>query len=68
MNALVYLDDIIIFSDSNAEHMEDLNVVMNRLQSTNLTLKKEVLPFPDQCELSWIYIVFQRCKTTDRHD
>ena len=41
VNALVYLDDIIIFSDSYAEHMEDLNLVMNRLQSTNLTLKKE---------------------------
>ena len=41
MNTLVYLDDIIIFSDSYAENMEDLNLVMNRLQSANLTLKKE---------------------------
>ena len=37
----MYLDDIITFSDSYEEHLEDLDLVMSRLQSANLTLKKE---------------------------
>ena len=41
MNAFVYLDDIIIFSDSYEEHLEDLELIMSRLQDANLTLKKE---------------------------
>ena len=41
VNAFVYLDDIIVFSDSYEEHMEDLDLVMSRLQGANLTLKKE---------------------------
>ena len=41
VNAFVYLDDIITFSDSYEEHLEDLDLVMSRLQSANLTLKKE---------------------------
>ena len=41
VNAFVYLDDIIVFSDSYEEHMEDLDLVMSRLQSANLMLKKE---------------------------
>ena len=57
VNAFVYLDDIIIFSDSHDEHMEDLDLVMSKLQSANLTLKKEVLPVQNQCELPWIYAV-----------
>ena len=41
VNAFMYLDDIITFSDSYEEHLEDLDLVMSRLQSANLTLKKE---------------------------
>ena len=41
VNAFVYLDDIITFSDSYEEHLEDLDLIMSRLQSANLTLKKE---------------------------
>ena len=41
VNAFVYLNDIIIFSDLYDEHMEDLDLVMSKLQSANLTLKKE---------------------------
>ena len=41
VNAFVYLDDIIIFSDSYEEHLEDLELIMSRLQDANLTLKKE---------------------------
>ena len=41
VNAFVYLDDIIVFSDSYEEHMEDLDLVMSRLQGANLMLKKE---------------------------
>ena len=41
VNAFVYLDDIIIFSDSYDEHVQDLDLGMSRLQSANLTLKKE---------------------------
>ena len=41
VNAFMYLDDIIIFSDLYEEHLEDLDLVMSRLQSANLTLKKE---------------------------
>ena len=32
---------MITFSDSYEEHLEDLDLVMSRLQSANLTLKKE---------------------------
>ena len=41
VNAFMYLDDIITFSDSYEEHLEDLDLIMSRLQSANLTLKKE---------------------------
>ena len=41
VNAFVYLDDIITFSDSYEEHLEDLDLVMSRLQSANLTLKEK---------------------------
>ena len=41
VNAFVYLDDIIIFSDSYEEHLEDLDLVISRLESANITLKKE---------------------------
>ena len=41
VNAFVYLDDIITFSDLYEEHLEDLYLIMSRLQSANLTLKKE---------------------------
>ena len=37
----MYLDDIITFSGSCEEHLEDLDLIMSRLQSANLTLKKE---------------------------
>ena len=37
----MYLDDVITFSDSYEEHLEDLDLIMSRLQSANLTLKKE---------------------------
>ena len=37
----MYLDDIITFSDLYEEHLEDLDLIMSRLQSANLTLKKE---------------------------
>ena len=36
----MYLDDIITFSDSYEEHLEDLNLVMSRLQSANLKKEK----------------------------
>ena len=41
VNAVVCLDDIITFSDSYEEHLEDLDLIMSRLQSANLTLKKK---------------------------
>ena len=37
--AVLYLDDIIIFSDSIQEHMNRLEEVFNRLKEANLTLK-----------------------------
>ena len=41
VNTFVYPDDIITFSDLYEEHLEDLDLIMSRLQSANLTLKKE---------------------------
>ena len=58
VNAFVYLDDIIIFSDLYDEHVEDLDLVMSKLQSANLTLKERKMPrVQNQCELPWVYAV-----------
>ena len=41
VNAFVYLDDIIVFSDSYEEHMEDLDLVMSRLQGCQSHVEKK---------------------------
>ena len=38
---LIYLDDVIIFSDSFEQHLERLNIVLERLKSCNLKLAPE---------------------------
>ena len=57
VNAFMYLDDIIIFSDLYKEHLEDLDLVMSRLQSANLTEEREMLPVQNKCQLPQIHIV-----------
>ena len=38
---LIYLDDLIIFSDSFEQHIERLDIILNRLQEANLKLAPE---------------------------
>jgi len=42
---LIYLDDLIIFSDSFDQQFEKLEIVMNRLEQCNLKLAPEKLFF-----------------------
>ena len=42
---LIYIDDLIIFSDSFDQHLERLEIVMNRLKQCNLKLAPEKLIF-----------------------
>lgn len=44
-NVLVYLDDIIIFSDSLQEHMKHLNVVFKRLKTHQLKIQLDKTEF-----------------------
>jgi hypothetical protein len=43
--AVLYLDNIIVYSQSFDEHLENLNLVFDRLQSVNLKLKAEKCNF-----------------------
>jgi hypothetical protein len=43
--AMVYIDDIIVFSKSFDEHIDDLRVVLERLQSAGLKLKVSKIQF-----------------------
>ena len=45
-NAMVYIDDIIIFSNSFEQHLEDIQDVMERLQLAGLKIK------PTKCEFA----------------
>jgi hypothetical protein len=42
---VLYLDDIIVYSQSFDEHLENLNLVFDRLQSVNLKLKAKTCNF-----------------------
>ena len=43
--AFVYLDDIIVFSNSYEEHLEHLQIIFNRLRSANLRIKPSKCAF-----------------------
>ena len=43
--AFAYLDDIIIFSNTAEEHLKHIQIVINRLKSAQLKLKKSKCSF-----------------------
>ena len=43
--AFAYLDDIIIFSNTAEEHLKHIQIVINRLKSAQLKLKKRKCSF-----------------------
>ena len=43
--AFAYLDDIIIFSTTAEEHMEHIQIVIDRLKAAQLKLKKSKCAF-----------------------
>ena len=43
--AMCYIDDVIVFSKSEAEHLEHLAIVMDRLRKANLRLKRSKCEF-----------------------
>ena len=43
--AFAYMDDIIIFSNTAEEHLKHIQIVINRLKSTQLNLKKSKCSF-----------------------
>lgn len=50
---LIYLDDIIIFSQDMEDHFKQLNEVLQRPQSAGLKLK------PSKCELFQLEVLYQ---------
>lgn len=44
-SCLVYLDEIIIFSGTFDEHLEDLETAFNRLRASNLRIKASKCSF-----------------------
>ena len=38
--ALAYLDDVLVFSHTAAEHLEHVEIILKQLQDAGLTLKK----------------------------
>ena len=48
---LAYLDDLVIFSESLADHIKHLHLVFGRLRQHNLKLKLSTID-----RVSWIYI------------
>ena len=40
-----YIDDLVVFSNNEEDHLNDLRQVLERLQSANLTLKLEKCSF-----------------------
>ena len=43
--AIAYLDDIIIFSKSEEEHLEHLRIILQRLKEASLKLKRSKCDF-----------------------
>ena len=62
---LIYLKNVIVFSKTEEEHLQDLCVVFNCFQEHNLKLK------PTKCEFLWDEINYlahhiSRCKVQQR--
>lgn len=56
---VLYLDDIIVYSRTFDEHLENLSLVLDRLQSVNLKLKAKKCNFFRR-EVSFLDTSFQR--------
>jgi len=50
---LVYLDDVIMFSSSFAEHLEHIEEVLSRIVQANLSLKGEVSVCKNRSRVPW---------------
>ena len=51
---VIYLDDLIIFSDSFEQHLERLDIVLTRLRECNLKLSADKCFFPTgESKFSW---------------
>jgi hypothetical protein len=63
--AMVYMDDVIVFSSSWEEHMKNLRMVLDRLASANLTVKLSKCQFARK-EVNWLgYVVSEGGITPD---
>ena len=51
--AMTYLDDIIIFSDNELEHLEHLEVIFHRLKEAGLKMKHSKCDF-FKCEIHYL--------------
>jgi len=54
---LIYLDDIILFSGTTKQHLERIDIVLDRLQAVGLKLKPENCMF-----FSEIGLLFGSCQ------
>ena len=62
---LLYLDDVVVFSSSVAQHLERLEVVLSRLQQENLKAKLEKCAF-FQTEVSYLgHVISSQGVSTD---
>jgi hypothetical protein len=59
--AIVYLDDVIIFSTNFSDHLSDLQRVFGRLDAVGLKLRCKVPIVPDPGSVSWPYSWQVRC-------
>ena len=51
--ALAYLDDVIIFSETEKQHLMHIQIVLTRLKQANLKLMKVNVPFSRKSFTIW---------------
>ena len=65
---LIYLDDIVILSDSEEEHSKHLQSVLQRLKEYNIKIRLDKCSFPvDELEYLGHIVNGQSCRTTPRY-